>query len=64
MSPGCGVATIRNLPSKFWLRFGLVGGSVLGAPLASGSVHVDGLAAAYIMVACTSLPFCWHSNED
>ena len=36
----------------------IIGGSVLYAPLACGSVHIDGVAAVGIMVACAPLPLC------
>lgn len=58
MTPSCRVAAVKNSPSMFWLRPGLVGGSVLYTPLASGSVRVDDVTAAYIIAACTPLPLC------
>ena len=58
MTPSCRVATVKNSPSKSWLRDALVGGSVLYAPLAPCSVRIDDVAAAYIMAACTPLPLC------
>ena len=58
MTHGC----IRRYGKEF-AEYGLVpvqykGGSVLYAPLAHGSVHIDDLAAVGIMVACTPLPLC------
>ena len=46
MTYGCMVAAVKNSPPKSWLRWGLVGGSVLYAPLACGSVRIDDVAAA------------------
>ena len=58
MTCGCMVAAVKNSPSKSWLRLGLAGGSVLYAPLACCSVHVDDLPAVNIMVTCAPLPLC------
>ena len=38
MTCGCMVAAVKNSPPKSLLRSRIVGGSVLYAPLASGSV--------------------------
>ena len=58
MTYGCRVAAVKNSPPKSWLRPAFAGGSVLYAPLACGSVHVDDVAAVNIMVACAPLPLC------
>ena len=58
MTYGCMVAALKNSPSMCWLRPKLVGGSVLYAPLACCSVHVDDLPAVNIMVTCAPLPLC------
>ena len=58
MTYGYMVATVKNSPSVSWFQVKLAGGSVLYAPLSSGSVHVDDVAAANIMVKCAPLPLC------
>ena len=58
MTNGCRVAMVKNSPNKHWLQAKVQGGSVLYAPLACGSVHIDDVAALSIMVACTPLPLC------
>jgi Na+/serine symporter len=51
-------ATVKNSPNTAWLHAGIMGGSVLYAPLACGSVRIDDLAAVGIMAACAPLPLC------
>ena len=58
MTYGCMVAAVKNSPSKSWFQVKLVGGSVLYAPLACCSVHVDDVSAVNIMVTCAPLPLC------
>ena len=58
MTYGCMIAAVKNSPSVSWFQVKMAGGSVLYAPLPLCSVHVDGIAAAYIMVTCAPLPLC------
>ena len=58
MTNGFSVATVKNSPNMAWFQARIMGGSVLYAPLASGSVHIDDLAAEGIIVACAPLPLC------
>ena len=58
MTNGCRVATVKNSPNTGWFQAKIMGGSVLYAPLACCSVHIDDVAAVDIMVACAPLPLC------
>ena len=58
MTNGCRGATVKNSPNTPWFQALIVGGSVLYAPLAFGSVHIDDMATVGIMVACAPLPLC------
>ena len=51
-------ATVKNSPKTAWFQAKDIGGSVLYAPLACGSVRIDDVAAACIMAACAPLPLC------
>ncbi len=52
-------ATVNNSLKISWFHGMINGGSVLYAPLTCGSVHIDDVAAAYIMAASTPLSLCW-----
>ena len=58
MTNGYRVATVKNSLNTGWFQAKIKGSSVLYAPLASGSVHIDDMAAVGIMVACAPLPLC------
>ena len=58
MTCGCRVATVKNSPKKGWFQLMVQGGSVLYAPLASGSVRIDDPHAVVIIAACAPLPLC------
>ena len=58
MTCGFSVATVKNSPIMNWFQAKIMGGSVLYAPLACGSVRIDDLAEAGISAACAPLPLC------
>ena len=58
MTNGFSVATVKNSPNMAWFQARIMGGSVLCAPLACGSVRIDDLAAVGIIAACAPLPLC------
>ena len=58
MTRGCRVAAVKNSPIMVSFQAMIMGGSVLYAPLACCSGHIDDVAAVGIMVTCAPLPLC------
>jgi hypothetical protein len=58
MSLSCRVTTVKNSPQMSLLRIDNLGGSVLYAPLALGSMRIDDLVPVVIIAACAPLLLC------
>ena len=58
MSLSCRVATVKNSPKISLFQINNLGGSVLYAPLAPGSMRIDDLVSVGIIAACAPLLLC------